>query len=103
MVPAERSVVIAFHHLNGHEMDLLEDLYARAGVELTPKVRRAFQGYLEGNPRGKHGSVRYELQRHFGVSPDELAVCATAVELRVAIARRGRTTRCRTRTSVSLW
>jgi hypothetical protein len=71
-VPAERSVDIAFHHLNGHELDLLEDLYARAGVELTPKVRRAFQAYLDGNPRGKHGSVRYELQRHFGVTPDEL-------------------------------
>ena len=69
---ADRSVDIGFHHLNGHELDLLDDLYARAGVELTSKVRRAFQGYLDSNPRGKHGSVRYELQRHFGVSPDEL-------------------------------
>ena len=33
---------------------------------------RAFQAYLDSNPRGKHGSVRYELQRHFGASPDEL-------------------------------
>ena len=61
-----------FHHLNGHEFDLLEDLYARAGVELTAKARRAFHGYLDGNPRGKHGSVRYELQRHFGRIPDEI-------------------------------
>lgn len=72
LVPAERSVDIGFHHLNGHEFDLLDDLYARADVELTPKVRKAFQRYLDGNPRGKHGLVRYELQRHFGVSPDEL-------------------------------
>jgi hypothetical protein len=72
LVPAERSVDIGFHHLNGHELDLLDDLYARAGVELTPKVRRSFQGYLDSNPRGKHGAVRYQLQRHFDVSPDEL-------------------------------
>lgn len=72
LVPADRSVDISFHHLNGHEFDLLDDLYARAGVELTGKVRKAFQKYLDSNPRGKHGAVRYELQRHFGVSPDEL-------------------------------
>lgn len=72
LVPAERSVDIAFHQLNGHEIDILEDLYGRAGVELTAKVRNAFQGYLDDNPRGKHGAVRYELQRHFGISPEEL-------------------------------
>jgi hypothetical protein len=72
LVSAERSVDITFDHLNGHELDLLDDLYGRADVELTPKVRRAFQGYLDSNPRGKHGSVHYQLQRHFGVSPDDL-------------------------------
>ncbi len=72
MVTADRSVDIAFHHLNGHELELLDDLYGRAGVELTSKVHKAFQRYLDGNPRGKHGAVRYDLQRHFGVSPDEL-------------------------------
>jgi hypothetical protein len=35
-------------------------------------VRKRFQHYLDGNPRGKHGRIRYDLQRHFGVSPDEL-------------------------------
>ena len=70
--PAERSIDISFHHLNGNEMPLLEELYRRGGVELTPKVRRRFQEYLDGNPRGKHGQIRYDLQRHFGVTADEL-------------------------------
>jgi hypothetical protein len=39
---------------------------------LTPKVRGLFQQYLDGNPRGKHGHIRYDLQRHFGISADEL-------------------------------
>ena len=72
LVPAQRSIDISFHHLNGNEMPLLEQLYHRGGIELTPKVRRRFQGYLDGNPRGKHGQIRYELQRHFGISPDAL-------------------------------
>ncbi|ORA84610.1 sulfotransferase family protein, partial [Mycobacterium intermedium] len=72
LVPAERSIDISFHHLNANEMPLLEELYRRGQVELTPKVRRRFERYLESNPRGKHGRIRYELQRHFGVTADEL-------------------------------
>src|SRR5580693_4841093 len=72
LVPAERSIDISFHHLNGNEITLLDELYGRSGVELTAKVRSCFQRYLGGNPRGKHGRIRYDLQRHFGVSPDEL-------------------------------
>ena len=72
LVPADRSVDVGFHHLNGHELELLDDLYARAGVELTPPVVKAFRAYLDGNPRGKHGQVRYDLRAHFGVTPDEI-------------------------------
>lgn len=72
LVPADRSIDVAFHHLNGNEMPLLEQLYHRGGVELTAKARKRFQQYLDGNPRGKHGHIRYDLQRHFGVSADDL-------------------------------
>lgn len=72
LVPAERSIDIGFHQLNGNEITVLESLYERAGVELTPAVRKSFDRYLSGNPRGKHGSIRYDLQRHFGVTPEEV-------------------------------
>jgi sulfotransferase family protein len=72
LVAAERSIDMNFHELNGNELVLLDRLYARGGVELTPKVRKRFQHYLDGNPRGKHGRIRYDLQRHFGVSAEEL-------------------------------
>ena len=72
LVPADRSVDISFHHLNGNELAVLGDLYARAGVELTPRVTKAFQTYLDGNPRGKHGRVRYDLRKHFGVTPQDV-------------------------------
>jgi hypothetical protein len=72
LVPAERSIDIGFHQLNGNEITILESLYERAGVELTPGVRERFKKYLGSNPRGKHGSIRYDLQRHFGVTPEEV-------------------------------
>lgn len=72
LVPGERSIDISFHLLNGNEMRLLDEFYRRGGVELTQKVRAGFQRYLDSNPRGKHGRIRYDLQRHFGISPDEL-------------------------------
>lgn len=72
LVPEERSIDVSFHQLNGNEMPLLEELYRRGDTELPAKVCDRFQKYLDGNPRGKHGRVRYDLQRHFGVSADEL-------------------------------
>lgn len=72
LVAPEGSIDINFHQLGGNETPVLEKLYQRAGVELPPKVRERFQRYLDGNPRGKHGRIHYELQRHFGTSADEL-------------------------------
>ncbi len=72
LVPAERSIDISFHQLNGNEMPVLERLYRCGGVELTPKVRARFGKYLDRNPRGKHGRIHYDLHRHFGITADEL-------------------------------
>lgn len=72
LVPPDSSIDVNFHHVNGNEMPVLERLYECGGVELTPKVRDRFQRYLDANPRGKHGRIRYDLQRHFGFTADEL-------------------------------
>lgn len=72
LVPADRCVDISFHQLNGNEIPLLEQLYERAGAELTDEARRRFQSYLDDNPRGKHGRIRYDLTGHFGVTAGEL-------------------------------
>ncbi|WP_406813685.1 sulfotransferase family protein [Mycobacterium sp. M23085] len=72
LVASERGIDINFHQLNGNEMPVLERLYRCAGVDLPPKVQQRFQHYLDGNPRGKHGRIRYELERHFGASAEDL-------------------------------
>ncbi len=72
LVPAERSVDIGFHNLNGNELPLLEKLYGCAGVGMTAQARKAFEDYLAANPRGKHGIIPYDLYGHFGVTAEEI-------------------------------
>ncbi len=71
-VAAERSLDIGFHELNGNEMAILRALYSSNGTSLPPDTEAAWQGYLDDNPRGKHGRLRYDLRRDFGCSPDEI-------------------------------
>jgi len=72
LVAPERSVDISFHHLNGNEMPVLQEFYSRAGVEITPEVAGRFQAYIDANRRGAKGRIPYDLQGHFGVSPQDL-------------------------------
>ena len=72
LVSADRSLDIGFHRLNGNEMSILETVYDCNGTSLTPATRTALRAYLDANPRGKHGQVRYDLKRDFDRTPDEI-------------------------------
>ena len=72
LVPADRSIDISFHHLNGHEMPVLTELYGLAAVDIPAKVGARFQTYIDGNRRGAKGQIPYDLRRHFGIEPAEL-------------------------------
>ncbi len=72
LIGPDRSVDIGFHQLNGNELPILEKLYGYNGTALTEDTRAAFTRYLHDNPRGKHGQIRYDLQRHFGGTPGEV-------------------------------
>jgi hypothetical protein len=54
------------------ELGTVERFYERAGVDLPDDVRRRFAAYLDGNPRGKHGRVVYDLRGDFGLDPAEV-------------------------------
>ena len=72
LVPAGQSLDIGFHQLNGNEMPVLQEVYRRAGVDIPRSVGGRFQNYIDSNRRGAKGAIPYDLQRHFGVGPDEL-------------------------------
>jgi hypothetical protein len=72
LIPADRSIDIRFHELAGNEMTVLQTLYEYNGTGLSSDVKASLQGYLDENPRGKHGRMVYDLERDFDRSPDEL-------------------------------
>jgi hypothetical protein len=72
LIGADRSLDIGFHQLNGNEMTILQTLYGYNGTDLPAETRSALRAYLEDNPRGKHGRMRYDLKRDFDRSPDEI-------------------------------
>ena len=47
-------------------------IYALADLEMTPEARSALEHFVVENPRGRHGRIRYDLKRDFGVDPKEL-------------------------------
>ena len=51
---------------------MVEKIYARANLAMTPAARRELQSYIDDHPRGKHGSVVYNLREDFGVEPADL-------------------------------
>jgi Sulfotransferase family len=72
LIGADRSLDIRFHELNGNEMTIVETLYEYNGTNLPAETQAALQGYLDDNPRGKHGRMVYDLKGDFGRSPDEI-------------------------------
>ncbi|MGI9539996.1 MAG: sulfotransferase family protein, partial [Miltoncostaeaceae bacterium] len=72
LVPAEQSVDVLFHEFMADDLAMVERIYALADLEMTPGARAELAGYMEANPRGKHGRILYDLKADFGVDPDEL-------------------------------
>ena len=70
--PAEQSADILFHEYMADQEAVMRRVYDLAGLDLTPEVEQALLGYLDENPRNKHGKVVYDLKGQFGVDPAEL-------------------------------
>jgi hypothetical protein len=68
-VPSERSVDCPFQLFMREPWQILEEVYAKAGLPLPPETRARLQHYLDAHPRGKAGQVLYDLQGDFGIAP----------------------------------
>jgi hypothetical protein len=72
LVPLARSVDCVFHLFMADQWAMLEQVYAKADMPLTPAARAELQRYMDDHPRGKGGQVVYDLRRDFDVDPDRL-------------------------------
>ncbi|KFG88303.1 Sulfotransferase family protein [Sphingobium herbicidovorans NBRC 16415] len=67
----DQSADILFHEYMADQERVMRQVYRLADLDLTPEVEGQLLGYLEENPRNKHGKVIYDLEGVFGV--DEAA------------------------------
>ena len=67
-----QSIDVLFHEFMADDLAMVEQIYARAGLEMTAVARRQLQGFLDAHPRGRDGRVVYDLRGDFGVDPAQL-------------------------------
>jgi len=70
ILPPEQTVDITFHDFMADDIATVERIYDVAGQSLTPDVRSAMDLFMAGHPRGKYGTIEYDLAV-FGVDPAE--------------------------------
>jgi hypothetical protein len=67
--PEGQSLDVLFHEFMADDLATVERIYALAELPLTAEARGSLEGYMAGNPRGKHGRILYDLEQDFGVDP----------------------------------
>lgn len=72
LLPSTQSIDVMFHEFMADDIAMVKRIYEVAGLEMTSDTRASLDAYMERNPRGKHGRIRYDLEGDFGVDPDEL-------------------------------
>jgi hypothetical protein len=63
---------VYFHELMADTDGVLTQIYAKAGLTLTPAALRELHEFLGAHPRGKYGQVKYNLRRDFGLQPEAI-------------------------------
>jgi hypothetical protein len=72
LLPPERSIDVHFDTFMADDLAMVERIYQRAQLELTPATRRELQAFIDANPRGRFGRVEYDLRGDFGLEPDDV-------------------------------
>ncbi len=61
IIPESQSIDVLFHEFMADDVAMVERVYKVAGQPMTAEVHRAMDDFMKANPRGRHGTVRYDL------------------------------------------
>jgi len=61
LLPADRSLDVAFDAFMADDVAMVERIYALAEQPFEAGTRAAMDAFMAAHPRGKHGSIRYDL------------------------------------------
>jgi hypothetical protein len=69
LLPSDRTVDVVFDEFMADDVGMVERIYARTDLPMTPPARKQLDRFMAENPRGKHGRMTYDLEGDFGVTP----------------------------------
>ncbi len=69
-LPAGQAIDVRFDEFMADDMAMVARVYELAGQPLTDGARRAMEHFVAEHPRGRHGTVHYDLAQ-FGIDPAE--------------------------------
>ena len=70
LLPADRSIDVPFDEFMADDVAMVERIYSVAGQPMTDTSRKAMDDFMADHPRGRHGTVVYDLG-DFGLDPEE--------------------------------
>ena len=70
LIPADQAIDVRFHEFMADDFAMVERIYAVAGQPMTPAARAGMESFLAEHPRGRHGTVIYDLA-DFGIDASE--------------------------------
>jgi hypothetical protein len=70
--PEAQSVDVPFDAFMKDDMAVVREVRRKAGLPETDQANRDVAAYIESHPRGKYGQIVYNLERDFGIAPEEL-------------------------------
>ena len=72
LLPAKQGIDILFHDYMADQKATIAMIYERAEIEMTPEAEARIDRFLGENPRGKYGTVHYNIKEDFGIDIGEL-------------------------------
>ncbi len=72
LIPEARRVDVEFREFMADDVAMAERIVALAGLEVTDECRAGLADYVEKHPRGRDGTVVYDLLGDFDLDPDDL-------------------------------
>lgn len=70
LLPADRSIDVRFDEFMADDVAMVARIYAVAGQPMTDISRKAMDEFMADHPRGRHGTVVYDLAQ-FGLDAKE--------------------------------
>ncbi len=72
LLPPQQTVDVYFHEWIGNPDDVLREIYAKAGLALDATPLAKLHAYHAANDPGVKGRVRFNLERDFDISAQEI-------------------------------